>query len=96
LSGVVLGSTLGGRRPIAGARLAFSRDDPRDDGFVTDAYTATDSQGHYEFCRLPLPAADGDPRRIAAYVSVGSTARVVEFAFRGDTVLDIDMDFFEN
>jgi hypothetical protein len=84
LSGVVFETTPQGRRPLGATRVLYSLKNWG--GF--DAYTETDVDGRYQFCRIPqgvgeIGAGDCNDAVLALPVDVN-----------GDTVVDIDLASF--
>ena len=84
LSGVVFETTPQGRRPLGATRVLYSL--KTWGGF--DAYTETDADGRYQFCRIPqgvggIGAGDCNDAVLALPVDVN-----------GDTVVDIDLASF--
>ena len=84
LSGMVFETTAGGRRPLTHARVLYAAG-PR--GY--DAYTETDNEGRYSFCRVPSGTGRvgaGDCNDAAFFVSAD---------VKNDTVVDVDLtDFY--
>jgi hypothetical protein len=86
LSGIVYESTADGRRPLPHTRALYSIDETS--GF--DAYTDTDADGRYIFCRIPrgsgrLGAGDCNDAVFWFPVSVN-----------GDTSVDADLRPFKD
>lgn len=84
LSGTVFERTAEGRRPLGHTRVVYASGSR---GY--DAYTETDDEGKYAFCRVP----SGDAR-----IGAGDCNDAVLFVsseVKGDTVVDVDLtDFY--
>jgi hypothetical protein len=83
LSGVVFETTPQGRRPLQSSVLHFPNAWARH-----DAYTHTDADGRYQFCRIPQGVG-----RIRAG-NCNDDALLLPVEVNGDTVVDIDLTSF--
>ena len=84
LSGVVFETTPQGRQPLGNTGVMYSLNTC--DGF--DAYTQTDADGRYQFCRIPQGVG-----RIRAG-DCNDDGFVLPVEVKGDTVVDIDLTSF--